>query len=130
MKPLRLLIIAGLSLFFHLAQAQEAPPEQGQLAAFVSELGAVKNMGEACNEHMNYYAAKALEGAVCKEFKAAFQERWESPALLMAEWDKHHQRINTLPASCKDCQEMLKLADELRVKVLYFLDYMVFVKEM
>lgn len=130
MKYIYLLLVASLSLFINVAHAQEHPPERAQLDVFINELSTVKTMGEACNEHMNYYAARALEGAVCKEFKAAFHLRWESPKAMMTEWDKHHQRINALPNSCQDCQKMLKIADETRIKVVYFLDYMVFIKEM
>lgn len=130
MKSLSRLLAAGLIIFLGTAQAQDAQSEREQLIQFIKELAVVSDQGEACNEHMNYYAAKALEGAVCQEFKAAFAERWQTPANLMQVWDEHNQRVSGLREDCENCQVMIQTADEMRVKITYFLDYMEFIKGM
>lgn len=130
MKRLSLLTIALVSLTCHTGYAQDNPPERQQLTQLIEALTMVHDKGDACNEHMNYFGAKALEGAVCKEFKAAFDEHWASRAELTKEWQQLDEAVKQLEHPCDDCQTLVNQADDLRVLTIYYLDYMDFLKEM
>jgi hypothetical protein len=130
MKHLLLLLATLLSLTSHGSHAQESSTERQQLIQLIETLTVVHKKGDACNEHMNYFGAKALEGAVCKEFKAAFDQHWPSRAVLTQTWQQLDDTVQQMSTPCSDCQALAQQADDLRVLTIYYLDYMDFLKEM
>ena len=130
MKQVLALFLICITLLGGCANHQAKPDGAEQLSRLINTLTELTNMGEACGEHMNYFGKKALQGAVCKEFKNAFYEHWPSRKALQLEIIDHKRRQDLGLYSCSQCQQMLKQAEELRTFVTYYLDYMDFWNEL
>lgn len=126
MKKIQVLFLISISLLGGCAHHQAIPEGADQLNRLVNTLAELSEMGEACGEHMNYFGKKALQGAVCKKFKQEYYDYWPSRKALLLEVNDHKQRQELGEYSCDPCQEMLKQAEELRIFVTYYLDYMDF----
>lgn len=105
--------------------------EAGQITELIKILARLTDMGEACGEHLNYFGKKAaLEGAYCREFSQVFYENWPSREALLQTIADYKLRLDQGQYVCERCQFMLERAEELRITVTYYLDYIDFMKEL
>lgn len=125
----RILSLLLTSLLFTGAPSHaQSDKERSEILALITELARLTDMADACGEHMNYFGKKALEGAVCKEFEQAFYQRWASREALQQVVSDYTVRLEQGAFSCDNCDVMLQRAEELRITVTYYLDYMDFVR--
>lgn len=129
MKQIRIFLFATITLVCTTAYSQTSPPEQAKITDLIKNLAVLTDKADACGEHMNYFGKKALEGAVCKEFSQGFYELWPSREALQQEVADYTYRLEQGEFICETCRFMLQRAEELRITVTYYLDYMDFVKE-
>ncbi len=129
MKTIRIFFLITVALFANTVHSQSEPVESEQITQLIITLAKLSDMAEACGEHMNYFGKKALDGAVCKEFKQAFFDHWSSRKALEREVIDHADRLESGQLICERCALMLERIDELRVTVTYHLDYMDFIAE-
>lgn len=131
MKKIQTLILSCITLLSStaFANSQPEPVEAGQITQLIITLAKLTDMADACGEHMNYFGKKALEGAVCKEFKQEFTDHWPSREALQLEVIGYTNRLETGQLVCERCKLMLQRVEELRITVTYYLDYMDFMAE-
>lgn len=130
MKPIQRILFATLMLCSAAAPAQVEAPEKGEITQLIKDLARLNDMGSACGEHMDYFGKRALAGAVCQEFEQAFHSHWSNRAALLQLINDYRERLELGEYRCERCDVMLERAEELRVFVTYYLDYMDFVKVM
>jgi hypothetical protein len=133
MKQLQIVFLVAISLITTTVQAKPETPttphEKEQITELVKTLALLTGKADACGEHMNYFGKKALEGEVCKEFKKGFFDRWPSRDALQQLIADYTYRLDHREFTCENCDVMLQRAEELRITITYYLDYMDFVKE-
>ena len=122
-------VIIILTLLITLTPVAHAQDDKTMLLDLIKTLAIISDKGEACNEHMNFFGKRALEGAVCKEFAAEFQTRLGSREEIRIRVLGLKQRLLVGELSCQDCEDIVQRIDELRISVTYFRDYMDFLKE-
>ncbi len=129
MKQIQALLLICVTLLSGTAHSQSESVESGQITQLIITLAKLTDMADACGEHMNYFGKKALEGAVCKEFKQEFTDHWNSREALQLEVADYAYRLEEGQYVCERCQLMLQRVEELRITVNYYLDYMDFMAE-
>ncbi len=129
MKQIKALLLICLTLLSGASHSQSDSIESGQITQLIITLAKLTNMADACGEHMNYFGKKALEGAVCKEFKQEFTDHWNSREALQLEVADYAYRLEKGQYVCERCKLMLQRVEELRITVNYYLDYMDFMAE-
>jgi len=131
MKIIQAIVFLCITLLCGTAysEGETSTPIQAELTQLISTLAKLTDMADACGEHMNYYGKKALEGAVCKEFGQAFYEIWPNRESLQQKVEDYTLRIELEEPTCDLCKIMLLRVEELRITVVYYLDYMDFIKE-
>ena len=129
MKRIQTLLLICTTLLSGATYSQSEPVELGQITQLIKTLATLTDMAEACGEHMNYFGQKALQGAVCKEFKQEFTNHWASREILELEVADYVDRLEQGQYVCERCQLMLQRVEELRITVTYYLDYMDFIDE-
>ena len=133
MKQIQIFLFLVMTLTLGTVQAQPkaqaTSPEQIKIMELIKNLAKLTDMADACGEHMNFFGKKALEGEVCKEFKQGFYDLWPSREALQLEVADYTYRLEQGEYKCETCDVMLQRAEELRITVTYYLDYMDFLNE-
>ena len=132
MKQYQAIALIFIALLSGTSYSQDEPAEAaeaGQITQLIITLAKLTEMADACGEHMNYFGKKALEGAVCKEFKQAFTDHWQTREALQLEVADYTYQLETGQFVCDRCKLMLQRVEELRITVTYYLDYMDFMAE-
>jgi len=132
MKQIQAIIFICITLLSGTSYSQDEPAkaaEAEQITQLIITLAKLTDMADACGEHMNYFGKKALEGAVCKEFKQEFADHWESREALQFEVADYSYQLETGQFVCDRCKLMLQRVEELRITITYYLDYMDFMAE-
>ncbi len=129
MKRIQAFLLICVTLLSGTAHSQSEPVESGQITQLIITLAKLTDMADACGEHMNYFGKKALQGAICKEFKQGFTDHWNSREKLQLEVADYAYRLEEGQYVCERCKLMLQRVEELRITVTYYLDYMDFMAE-
>jgi len=129
MKRIQALLLICAALLSSVSHSQSESPEAEQVTQLIITLAKLSDMADACGEHMNYFGKKALEGAVCKEFKQEFSNHWASREALQLEVIDYTNRLEAGQYVCERCKLMLERVEELRISITYHLDYMDFIAE-
>ena len=127
--------VARLMLASFLVCAGQAAPAQEKTVADVhilfSDLTDLSNVANRCEEDLKNFAKRALdESPSCRQFAHRFGDRFADRATLLAEVTEFTDRSERGDLACdRQCQDMLRKCEEMRIGVTYVLDYMDFVRE-
>jgi len=129
MKKIQAFVLICITLLSYTAHSQSEPAESEKITQLIITLAKLTDMADACGEHMNYFGKKALQGAVCKEFKQEFSNHWSSREALQLEVVDYTNQLETGQLVCERCKLMLERVEELRIGINYHLDYMDFIAD-
>ena len=122
-------IVIGLVVAGAAVQAQEK--SAAGVRSLYSDLSDISGVANRCEEDLKNFAKRALEESPsCRQFAKRFDERFADRASLLAEITDFTDRTERGQLACdRQCLEMLRKCEEMRIGVTYVLDYMDFVKE-
>lgn len=130
MKQLKMLFFIAMSLIAMVAHAETTAAEEAKITDLIRTLANLTDQADACGEHMNFYGKKALQGQVCIEFKSGFDKLWPSREALQEEIANYTNRLEKGEFKCENCRMTLQRAEELRITIIYYLDYMDYISEL
>jgi hypothetical protein len=122
-------IVIGLAIASSTVRAQDKAATD--VRGLYSDLADISGMANRCEEDLKNFAKRALEESpACRQFSRRFGERFSDRASLLAEVAAFTDRSERGELACdRQCVEMLRKCEEMRIGVTYVLDYMDFVKE-
>lgn len=129
MKRLRIFLCAVLALVSTTTYSQGAMTDEERITDLIKRLALLTDVADDCGEQMNYYGKKALTGELCTRFKKSFYGQWPSREALQEEITGYTIRLSD-QLKCERCQVILARAEELRITVVYYLDYMDYMEEL
>jgi hypothetical protein len=123
-------MLAGCLLFAGFT-AQADGEAITDIRALYSDLSDLNGIAARCEEHLKNFAKRALEESPsCKQFSQKFSDRFKDRASLLAEVSRFTSRFERGELACdRQCQDLLQRCEELRIGIIYVLDYMEFVRE-
>lgn len=104
--------------------------EEQKITDLIKRLAILTDMADGCGEQLNYYGKKALEGKLCVKFKSDFVAQWPTREALQKEIEDYTIRLNNGTLKCEKCPIVLQRAEELRITLTYYLDYLDYMKEL
>ncbi len=130
MKQIQVMLFAVMALVSMAGYGQESATEEQKITDLIKNLAVLTDLADGCGEQMNYYGKKALEGKLCKQFKSDFSAQWPSREALQDVVVNYTSRLNKGTLECDHCRLVLQRVEELRITLIYYLDYMDYMKEM
>lgn len=130
MKQLRMLLCAVMTLLSTAVYSQGAMTEEKEITDLIKRLALLTDMADGCGEQMNYYGKKALTGELCSKFRKSFYDQWPSREALQDLVTAYTNRLDSGQLKCDSCRVVLQRAEELRITLVYYLDYMDYLEEM
>jgi len=130
LPPLLLLIFASLALG-PVAVAEEQEDHRTSLVMLLTELAETAGMGSACEEVLHELGKDALTTEPCRRFTERYRSLWGDRETLQRSILTFARRAETGQMPCdRQCHDMLRRCEELRVGITYVLDYVDFFREM
>ncbi len=130
MRQIQLFLFAAMLLLSAVGHSQNGPTEEQKITDMIKRLAILTDMADGCGEQMNYYGRKALQGELCTQFKKDFYAHWPSREVLLNEVVDYANRLDSGALKCENCRVVLQRAEELRITVIYYLDYMEYMEEL
>ncbi len=130
MKQVQILLFAVMALVSMVGYGQEGATEEQKITDLIKNLAVLTDLADGCGEQMNYYGKKALQGKLCNQFRNDFTALWPSREALQEVVVNYTNRLDKGTLKCDSCRLVLQRAEELRITLTYYLDYMDYMKEL
>lgn len=113
-----------------LGHGQSSSSEELRITEMIKSLALLTDMADGCGEQMNYYGKKALRGELCTKFKNSFYAQWPNRDALQEEVISYTDSLDSGAFKCDNCRVVLQRIEEMRITVIYYLDYMDYMEEL
>ena len=130
MKQIQTFLFAAMMLVSAAGHSQGSSPEEQRITELIKSLALLTDMADGCGEQMNYYGKKALQGELCTKFKNSFYAQWPNREALQEEVISYTDSLDSGAFKCDNCRVVLQRIEEMRITVIYYLDYMDYMGEL
>ena len=130
MRQIQVFVCAVMMLVSTAGYSQSIAPEEQRITELIKSLALLTDAADGCGEQMNNYGKKALQGELCTKFKNSFYAQWPNRDALQEEVISYTDSLDSGAFKCDNCRVVLQRAEELRITVNYYLDYMEYLGEL
>ncbi len=126
-----LLLAALLAVGQVTAAEQSGATKPLDYTALIAKLAVLVGHADQCGSWLNDYGAEALESPACKDLVNGYYANWPDRDSLRVIVANEYAAVEQGLRQCdSDCADRLQRIEELRVTLVYYLDYIDFMKEL
>lgn len=116
-----------LTVSTHRAAAEESYDYFPDLITLIATLANMAVEADNCEQQLTNFGKRALESPDCRNFKKTYYSHWPDRESLQDEILSYVLRSEAGEFECDErCRNMLMRSEELRIIIVYTLDYMEF----